>query len=82
MRVFKFRASPGVLIGAIGVIVGLGGIALAAIPDSGGVIHGCYQKQSGKTQCFHHEQHNNLDADSIKGELEPRIARISQKALR
>jgi hypothetical protein len=28
-------------------VVALGGVALAAIPDSGGTIHGCYQKTSG-----------------------------------
>jgi hypothetical protein len=36
---------------ALGVMLGVGfgaaGIAAASIPDSGGVIHGCYSKASG-----------------------------------
>jgi hypothetical protein len=31
----------------VGVGVAVGGIAYAAIPDSGGLIHGCYNKNSG-----------------------------------
>lgn len=32
---------------AIVVVLAAGGIAYASIPDSGGVIHGCYQKTNG-----------------------------------
>ena len=32
---------------AIGILIGVGGLAVAAIPDSSGVIHGCYQKGAG-----------------------------------
>jgi hypothetical protein len=39
---------PGAIVGAVGILVGLAGIAVAAIPDSGGVIHGCYHKHGGE----------------------------------
>src|SRR6266540_3846415 len=32
---------------AVVLLIALGGIAYATIPDSDGVIHGCYQKSSG-----------------------------------
>jgi hypothetical protein len=35
------------VVGYIALFVALGGVAYAAIPDSGGVIHGCYQKAPG-----------------------------------
>jgi hypothetical protein len=37
-----------VLLGAIAVGLAAEGIAYASIPDAGGVIHGCYQKNSGQ----------------------------------
>jgi hypothetical protein len=43
MGIFRRRPSPGVLVAAVGVLAGLGGIAVATIPDSG-VIHGCYSR--------------------------------------
>src|SRR3954463_3150752 len=36
-----------VLAGSVAAIVAAAGIALATIPSSNGVIHGCYQKNSG-----------------------------------
>jgi hypothetical protein len=41
------RLSPGTVFGLAALVVALGGAAFAAIPNSGGVIHGCYQKSSG-----------------------------------
>src|SRR5690242_6490158 len=41
------RPSPGAAFGLAAVLVALGGVALAAIPDSDGTIHACYQKRSG-----------------------------------
>ena len=35
-------------IGLVALLVTLGGAAFAAIPDSSGVIHGCYDDRSGK----------------------------------
>jgi hypothetical protein len=31
----------------VGALLVAGGIAYATIPDAGGVIHGCYQKNQG-----------------------------------
>jgi hypothetical protein len=45
-RLRRFRPS-GALVGALGVLLGIGAIASAAIPDSNGVIHGCYQNIKG-----------------------------------
>ena len=36
------RPSPGTLIALLALVVASGGVAYAAIPDSGGAIHGCY----------------------------------------
>ena len=47
----------------------LGGAAYAAIPDPSGLIHGCYDNQSGKLRVF--------DADGeIRHELEEVLSRI------
>jgi hypothetical protein len=37
----------GIVLAALALLV-LGGVAYAAIPDSGGVIHGCYKTSDGK----------------------------------
>ena len=41
------RLSRPVLFGAVAALAAAGGIAAAAIPDSSGAIHGCYQKNNG-----------------------------------
>jgi hypothetical protein len=43
----KHRPSPGAAFGFAALMIALGGVALAAIPDSNGTIHGCYQKNTG-----------------------------------
>jgi len=43
----QHRPSPGTVFGFAALVVALGGVAFAAIPDSNGTIHGCYQKQRG-----------------------------------
>src|SRR5207253_1659289 len=43
----KHRPSPATGIALAALIVALGGVAFAAIPDSNGTIHGCFQKNSG-----------------------------------
>ena len=47
MRRFTLRRSRWLLVGAVLGSVLVGGAAFAAIPDSNGVIHGCYQKDVG-----------------------------------
>jgi hypothetical protein len=43
----RHRPSPGMAIGIAALLVVLGGVAFAAIPDSDGTIHACYQKRNG-----------------------------------
>jgi hypothetical protein len=43
----QHRPSPGTAFGFTALMVALGGVAFAAIPDSHGTIHGCYQKSNG-----------------------------------
>jgi hypothetical protein len=43
----KHRPSPGGAIALGALVVALGGVAFAAIPDSNGTIHGCYQRTNG-----------------------------------
>jgi hypothetical protein len=40
------RPSPAMIVALVGIVIGLGGVAFATIPDSSGTIHGCYN-QSG-----------------------------------
>ena len=46
-QIRKLRPSPGTAIAGAALLVALGGAAFAAIPDSGGIIHACYQKSDG-----------------------------------
>ena len=41
------RPSPAAIVASIALFVGVGGVAFAAIPDSEGVIHACYQNETG-----------------------------------
>lgn len=41
------RLTPAMAVGGIALLLALGGVAFAAIPDSHGVIHACYQKDGG-----------------------------------
>jgi hypothetical protein len=43
----RHRPSPGTAFGFAALVIALGGVAFAAIPDSNGTIHACYQKNSG-----------------------------------
>lgn len=43
----KHRPSPATAIALAALVVALGGAAFAAIPDSSGTIHACYQKKTG-----------------------------------
>src|SRR3954454_14664 len=48
MRRFRFARGRWFLLGVVaGAFLAGGAVALAAIPDSSGVIHGCYQKNVG-----------------------------------
>jgi hypothetical protein len=43
----RHRPSPATGIALAALVIALGGAAFAAIPDSNGTIHGCYQKSNG-----------------------------------
>ena len=43
----RSRPTPGTIFGFVALVIALGGVAVAAIPDSKGTIHGCYQKSNG-----------------------------------
>src|SRR5947199_2431277 len=43
---FRLR-SAAIGVGIVAVVLAAGGLAAAAIPDSSGVIHGCYAKSDG-----------------------------------
>jgi hypothetical protein len=48
MRMLKrFLPSPALMVAVAALVVALGGVAYATIPDSGGVIHGCYLNAVG-----------------------------------
>jgi hypothetical protein len=47
MRDVRFRPSPALVVAMVAVVLSLGAAAYATIPDSGGVIHGCYQTNGG-----------------------------------
>src|SRR4051794_13125983 len=42
------RPSPALIVAALALAVALGGVAVAAIPSSDGVIHGCYKQHKGQ----------------------------------
>ena len=43
----RFRPSPALIVATVALVVALGGVAYATIPDSGGIIHGCYLNSNG-----------------------------------
>lgn len=43
----KHRPSPATAIALAALVVALGGVAFAAIPDSNGTIHGCFKNNNG-----------------------------------
>jgi hypothetical protein len=45
--IWGYRPSPATVIALAALVVALGGVAYATIPDSNGTIHGCYKKANG-----------------------------------
>lgn len=45
--VWRKRPSPALIISLMALVLATGGFAAAAIPDSSGVVHGCYKKKKG-----------------------------------
>jgi hypothetical protein len=44
---WRRRPSPALIVSIIALVLAMGGFAVAAIPDSSGVVHGCYKKKKG-----------------------------------
>ena len=63
------RPSPGTAFGFAALMIALGGAAFAAIPDSGGMIHGCYLKNNG-----------NLRVVDAAGDCKPSERPVSWRA--
>ena len=51
----RFRPTPATGIALVALMVALGGAAFAAIPDSGGTVHACYQKSNGNLRAVESE---------------------------
>ena len=51
----RFRPTPATGIALVALMVALGGAAFAAIPDSGGTVHACYQKANGNLRAVESE---------------------------
>jgi hypothetical protein len=61
MRTDRFRPSPAVVVSVAALTVALGGVASATIPDSSGVIHGCYKKHHGQLRVIDTERHQTCN---------------------
>ena len=61
----------GILVTAVvfGALAGAAGIAYATIPDSGGVIHGCYQTENGQLRLVDPQGSSNKDQSCKSNEL-------------
>jgi hypothetical protein len=46
-RIRSYRPSAAMMVALTALVVALGGVAYATIPDSGGVIHGCFANSNG-----------------------------------
>ncbi|HEY7276009.1 MAG TPA: hypothetical protein VH594_08590 [Trebonia sp.] len=66
MKLGRFRPSPAMIVAVVAVVLGLGGVAWASIPDSSGVIHGCYQKEHGQLRVIDTDkQHQSCNHSEI-----------------
>jgi len=70
----KHRPSPGATLGFAALLVALGGVASAAIPDSNGTVHACYKNNGGDLRavsapgdCRHNEQSVDLASQTNQG---------------
>lgn len=46
-RIARYRPSPAVAAASIGLLLAVGGVAVASTPNSSGLVNGCYQKNGG-----------------------------------
>ena len=55
LRRYARRPSPPMVVALIALLLASGGVAYAAIPDSGGLIHGCYSDRTGTLRVINTE---------------------------
>jgi hypothetical protein len=65
MSLGRFRPSPTFAVAVVAMVLALGGVGWAAIPDSGGVIHGCYQKEHGQLRVIDSEQQQSCKHSEV-----------------
>jgi len=65
------RPSPAMVVALTGVALGLGGVAFATIPDSGGMIHGCYNKTNGNLRLVDSESQCRSNERAISWNQQP-----------
>ncbi|PWU25229.1 MAG: hypothetical protein C5B48_02340 [Candidatus Rokuibacteriota bacterium] len=64
-RISNYRPSAGTALAAVALIVAVGGVAFAAIPDSTGTVHGCFQKNSGDLRVVNSQSECRTNESSI-----------------
>src|SRR5918992_4806707 len=79
MRILRYRPSARTTVTVAALLIAAGGIAFAAIPDSSGVIHGCYGKSNGQLRvvnaagdCKNNETAINWNQRGPQGPVGPR----------
>ena len=65
MRIGRFRLSPALAVAVIVLGLALGGVAYATIPDPGGVIHGCYEKNQGQLRVIDSGQNQTCRSSEV-----------------
>jgi hypothetical protein len=65
MKLGRFRPTPALVVAVAAVVLALGGVGWASIPDSGGVIHGCYQKEHGQLRVIDTDKHQSCNHSEI-----------------
>ncbi len=61
----RFRPSPALVVSVVALTVAFGGVAWAAIPDSSGVIHGCYQRDHGQLRLIDTDQNQSCNPSEV-----------------
>jgi hypothetical protein len=64
--ILRYRPSPATAIALTALVVALGGVAYATIPDSNGTIHGCFKKSNGDLRVVESSAGCKADESSIQ----------------
>jgi hypothetical protein len=65
MKFRRLRPSPALAVAVIAMVFALGGVGWAAIPDSSGVIQGCYQKDHGQLRVIDTQEHQSCKHSEV-----------------